>query len=46
MDLDTSSFAQFPELVCCFGDVGDHNGGFIVAVAGWIVVGVGSVWCW
>ena len=39
-------FAQFLELVCFFGDVGDHYGGFIVAVAGWIVVGVGGVGCW
>ena len=34
VDLDTSSFAQFLKLVSCFGDVGDHYGGFVVAVVG------------
>ena len=34
-------------LVCCFGDVWDHHGGFVVAVVGWIAVGVagGGGWC-
>ena len=48
MDLDTSSFAQFFELLCCFGDVGDHYSCSVVAVIGWVdagaVTGVGG-WC-
>ena len=46
VDLETSSFAKFLELVCCVGDVGDHYGGFVVGVVGWIGVGVGVVGGW
>ena len=48
VDLDTSAFAQSFELFCCFWDVGDHYGSFVVVVVGWVaagaVVGVCS-WC-
>ena len=46
VDLDTSSFVKFLELVCCVGDVGDHYGGFVVGVVGWIGVSVGVVGSW
>ena len=46
VDLDTSAFAQSFEFFCCFGDVGDHYGCFVIAAVVWvaagIVVGVGS----
>ena len=36
------------EFFCCFGDVGDHYGCFVIAAVVWVaagvVVGVGS-WC-
>ena len=46
VDLDTSSFAKFLELVCYVGDVGDHYGGFVAGVVGWIGVSVGVVGSW
>ena len=45
VDLDTSSFAKFLEFFCCFGNVGDYYGGFVVAVVGGVAVGDGGGWC-
>ena len=33
MNLYSSSFAQFRELVCCIGNVGNHYGGFVLLLS-------------
>ena len=43
MNLYSSSFAQFLEFVCCFGNVGNYYGGFVVVVVCGVVVGGGGL---